>query len=403
MSSASYRFESFRPWKLPQDKGHPLRDRLGVSRYPSPVSLSATPSPSNLSNPISQGQEIYALRPERHPLPVRPPAEVCFNGGPQPNAQITRHEPDMLEPPSPKDRGPESFNFEDSLYFDDPPRSGDGESTMTSEQIVPDSEYQSLDFDSSSWDLAFTPNQHSQSGFLESSFETGHFPEDPTIDPAILNNNTSRDLEHAQTTGTTPVAAAIPGRMSVEHSRSPVRDSHRHSRRHDTRRSVKAGRLPAKISKVSVVIDNRPKSRASQSTPELGCKNVSFPTLRAQFSALSVEERLQFLSWLFDGALSHCLHRPPRREKVSTSRSQHAGESAQAGEIGCTPSSRKGLLWSEEEICLLVKLREEENLAWSEVTEKFSQKFPGRTQGSIQVYWSTKLGKRQSLPTAKSI
>ncbi|KAF7712899.1 SANT/Myb domain-containing protein [Penicillium ucsense] len=362
MSSASYRFESFRPWKLPQDKGQPLRDRLGVSRYPSPVSLSATPSPSNLSNPISQGQEIYAPRPERHPLPVRPPAEVCFNSGPQPNAQITRHEPDMLELPSPKDRGPESFDFEDSLYFGGPPRSGDGESAMIFEQIVPDLEHQSLDFDSN-----------------------GTFPRNPTIDPAILDDHNSRDFEQAQTTETTPVAAAISGRMSVEHSRSPVRNSHRHSRRHSPGRSVKAGRLPAKISKVSVVIDNRPKSRASQFTPELGCKNVSFPTLRAQFSALSVEERLHFLSWLFEGALSHCLHPPPRREKVSTSRSQHAGESAQAGEIGCAPPSRKGLSWSEEEIRLLVKLREEENLAWSEVTEQFSQKFPGRTQGSIQV------------------
>ncbi|OOQ83690.1 hypothetical protein PEBR_33475 [Penicillium brasilianum] len=308
----------------------------------------------------------------------------------------------MLEPPYPKDRGSESFDFEDSLCFDDPPRSGDGKSRMTFEPIVPDSEHQSLDFDSSSWDLVFTPNQHSQSGFLESSIEMGHFPEDPTIDPAILNNDNSRDLEQAQTTGTTPVAAVIPGKLSVEHSQSPVRDSHRHSRRHGTRTSVKAGRLPAKISKVSVAIDDRPKSRASQSTPELGCKNVSFPTLRAQFSALSVEERLQFLSWLFEGALSHCFHWPPRREKISKSRSQHAGESAQAQEIGCTPP-RKGLSWSEEEIRLLVKLREEENLAWSEVFKQFSQKFPGRTKGSIQVYWSTKLGKRQSLPTAKSI
>jgi hypothetical protein len=86
MSSASYRFESFRPWKLPQDKGQHLRDRLSVSRYLSPVSLSATPSPSNLSNPVSQGEDIYAPRPELYPLPVRPPAQVCFNGGPQPNA-----------------------------------------------------------------------------------------------------------------------------------------------------------------------------------------------------------------------------------------------------------------------------------------------------------------------------
>jgi hypothetical protein len=309
----------------------------------------------------------------------------------------------MLEPPSPKDRGPGSFDFEDSLYFDDPPRPGDGESTMTFEQIVPGSEHQTLDFDSSSWDLAFAPNQHSQSGYLESSIETGNYPEDPTIDPAILNNDNSRDLEQAKTTGTTPVAAAIPGRMSVEHSRSPVRDSHGHGRRHGTGKSVKAGRLPAKISKVSVVIENRSKSRASQSTSELGCKNASFPTLRAQFSALSVEERLQFLSWLFEGALSHCLHRPPIREKVSKPRSQHTGENAQTEGIGCNPPPRKGLSWSEEEIRLLVKLREEKNLAWSEVFEQFSQKFPGRTKGSIQVYWSTKLGKRQSLPTAKSI
>ncbi|KOS44611.1 hypothetical protein ACN38_g4460 [Penicillium nordicum] len=38
--------------------------------------------------------------------------------------------------------------------------------------------------------------------------------------------------------------------------------------------------------------------------------SVSYPTVRAQFSALSVEDRLEFLSWLFEGALSHCISRP---------------------------------------------------------------------------------------------
>ncbi|OQE06719.1 hypothetical protein PENFLA_c185G03069, partial [Penicillium flavigenum] len=232
--------------------------------------------------------------------------------------------------------------------------------------------------------------------------QTGHFAEDLTIDPAILDDNRSGDVEQAQTTPTTTIAAAIPRRIPVEHSRSPVRDAHRHSRQHDPKRPVQVGRLPAKISKVSVVVDNRPKKRASRSTPELGRKNVSLPTFRAQFSALPVEERLQFLSWLFEGALSHCLHTPPRRDTAPTSRSQHTSQNAQTVDAGLTPSSRKGLPWCEEEGRLLVKLREEENLAWSEVTKRFGQKFTGRSQGSMQVYWSTKLRKQQPC-TAKNV
>ncbi|CAG8205534.1 unnamed protein product [Penicillium salamii] len=393
MLSASYRLESFQPCNLPQEKVQPLRNRLGT-RYPGPVSISATPSPSNLSNPISETQETYASRLERHPLPVRPPTEVCFNGGPQPNAQITRHEPEILEKTSPTYPGPNAFDFEDSLYLNDPSNVGDGDHTMTREQIVPDSEHQSLSFDSSGSELAFTPEQHSQFEVpeipLESSIQAGHFAKDLTIDPAIPDDNRSRDVELAQTTPTTTIAAAIPRRIPDEHSRSPVRNAHHHSRQHDPQRPVKVGQLPAKISKVSVVVDNRPKKRARWSTLELGRKNVSLPAFRAQFSALPAEERLQFLSWLFEGALSHCIHTPPRRDTVPTPRSQHTSIIAQAIDAGL--SSRKGLPWCEEEARLLVKLKEE-NLAWSEVTERFGQKFRGRSQGSLQVYWSTKLRK----------
>ncbi|KAJ5317417.1 hypothetical protein N7508_001925, partial [Penicillium antarcticum] len=84
--------------------------------------------------------------------------------------------------------------------------------------------------------------------------------------------------------------------------------------------------------------------------------SVSFTTIRAQFSALPVEDRLEFL---------------------------------------------KGLLFSVEEIALLVKLREKQNLTWPEVTRQFAQKFAGRSKGSIQVYWSTTLKKqRQALADA---
>ncbi|CAG7923607.1 unnamed protein product [Penicillium olsonii] len=393
MLSASYRLESFRPWNLPQEKVQPLRDCLST-RYPSPVSISATPSPSNLSNPVSETQEIHASRLERHPLPVRPPAEVCFNGGPQPNAQITRQEPEILEPTSPTYPGHNALDFEDSLFLNDPLSFGDGDHAMTCEQIVPDSEHQFLGLGGS--EIAFTPDQHSQFEVpeipLESSMHTGNFAEDLAIDPAILDDNRSRDVELAQTTPTTNIAAAIPSRIPAEHSRSPVRDAHHHTRQHDPRRPVKVGQPPAKISKVSVVVDNRPQKRARRSTLELGRKNISLPAFRAQFSALPAEERLQFLSWLFEGALSHCIHTPPRRDTVPTSRSQKTSINAQAIDAGLT-SSRKGLPWCEEEVRLLVKLKEEENLAWPEVAERFGQKFRGRSQGSIQVYWSTKLRK----------
>jgi hypothetical protein len=43
-----------------------------------------------------------------------------------------------------------------------------------------------------------------------------------------------------------------------------------------------------------------------------------------------------------------------------------------------TPSTRKGLPWSGEEVRLLVKLRDEQKMAWPEATEQFVLEFPGR-------------------------
>lgn len=57
--------------------------------------------------------------------------------------------------------------------------------------------------------------------------------------------------------------------------------------------------------------------------------------------------------------------------------------------------SRKSLPMSMEENCLLVSLREEQKLAWEEVARLFAKRFPGRSQGSLQVYWSTRLKKQQ--------
>lgn len=51
--------------------------------------------------------------------------------------------------------------------------------------------------------------------------------------------------------------------------------------------------------------------------------------------------------------------------------------------------SRRRLPWSSEEVDLLLKLRRDEQRPWSEVTRLFSDRYPGRSPGAIQVYWST--------------
>ncbi|OQD96473.1 hypothetical protein PENVUL_c092G07715 [Penicillium vulpinum] len=133
-------------------------------------------------------------------------------------------------------------------------------------------------------------------------------------------------------------------------------------------------------------------------------KNGSFPAIRAQFSALSVEDRLQFLSWLFKSAISHHISTRANTDAASVSRSipsqdvsiscDYPSSNTELVDVQPTPT-RKGLPWSVEESHLLVKLREEQNLAWSEMTKLFAQKFPGRSKGSIQVYWSTTLKKQR--------
>lgn len=50
---------------------------------------------------------------------------------------------------------------------------------------------------------------------------------------------------------------------------------------------------------------------------------------------------------------------------------------------------RGHLRWSSGEVDLLVKLRRDEQRPWSEVTRLFSDRYPGRSPGAIQVYWST--------------
>lgn len=50
---------------------------------------------------------------------------------------------------------------------------------------------------------------------------------------------------------------------------------------------------------------------------------------------------------------------------------------------------RRSLPWSSEEVDFLRELRSDEQRPWSEVTRLFSDRYPGRSSGAIQVYWCT--------------
>lgn len=129
----------------------------------------------------------------------------------------------------------------------------------------------------------------------------------------------------------------------------------------------------------------------------------SFAALRCQFTSLPLNDRLQFLSWLFEGALSHCMSDTSQTacEVLKARESRHSSprpEIDQSRSVckSVRKSSRKGMPWSTKEVDLLMKLRKDEGRSWSDVTRVFSKQYPGRSQGAIQVYWCSTLSKKAS-------
>ena len=126
----------------------------------------------------------------------------------------------------------------------------------------------------------------------------------------------------------------------------------------------------------------------------------SFP-LCSHFMSAPLDNCLQFLSWLFKGALPHCMSSSSptaseERDVLATSCSSTSHEIGwnQRDRRKAWGGSRKNMPWSMEEASLLLKLRKEESQSWSEVARLFSEHYPGRTLGVIQVHWSMILNKK---------
>ncbi|CAG8908566.1 unnamed protein product [Penicillium egyptiacum] len=256
--------------------------------------------------------------------------------------------------------------------------------------ITPSTAEKALDFESGDPGFAYTTSQHSHTSITRSSVLTSECC-DVTIDPAILDDYHFRDIE--QTLARKDTCDVV----------APSRSSDKTVRGRSIRPKMKPRRQRSKINKVSIVVDNRHVNRTSRSTRANGPVKMAFSILRDQFSSLPVEEQLQFLSWLFQGALSQCLHASSSadgasalgsisgEEETSTPPPTRPYAGANVVDIQHPSSSRKGLPFLLEEDRLLVKLRKEDALTWSEVIKRCSLKFPRRSKGSIQVYRSTTL------------
>jgi hypothetical protein len=226
------------------------------------------------------------------------------------------------------------------------------------------------------------------------------------IDPAVLSNRDPLATEQAQTTEGINGIAVYPEGSSAKPHRSQGKASPHQSRRQCAKKMM-GTRCPSKTTKASGV-RKRPTKESSDRSNKISGAHQSDSSLKicAQFSALPAEDRIGFLSWLFEGALTHCALTSPNTDVSCPSRyissccggatfdSQHTSLNTELDEMQHN-SSRKGLPWSMEEDHLLVQLRDERNLPWSEVVKQFSQRFPGRSKGSIQVYWSTSHKNRQ--------
>lgn len=250
-SNSSFLLDSFRPWNPNQDKQQRSPETSAICRYPSPISITTAPPSSIVSRDIvSKAPKGNTDKAQRHPLPARPPVEVCLNSESQSGPQAT---------------GPE---------LEDSPQN-------------------------------VTIEQNPQASYTEVPVQARGIRDTINIDPAILHDNSRAGSENVVETEIYQGIASTntcPSPASPFANTNPLPRSNRHV---DT---VTSSRQIPKVTKRSYTRrkgTGRGPGRPSKSTSHH--TSPCFSSVRSQFSAMPVEDRLQFLSWLFEGALSHCV------------------------------------------------------------------------------------------------
>ncbi|CRG82661.1 hypothetical protein PISL3812_00005 [Talaromyces islandicus] len=112
-----------------------------------------------------------------------------------------------------------------------------------------------------------------------------------------------------------------------------------------------------------------------------------FTGLLSYLSRMPIEDRLQFVSWFCEGALTQIM--PDPNLALSPNPASTAKRSRKSGRSSSKPRENKP--WKPEEKALLRQLKKEEHLSWSAIEERFAEKFPKRKIGAIKLHWYTKL------------
>ncbi|KAL4927746.1 SANT/Myb-like DNA-binding domain-containing protein [Aspergillus undulatus] len=423
----TYHMNNFKPWAPP-------------NRRPS-----AQHKSSNLCSTKTQNLPWNTLTPPKHELPARPPVEVCVstNAGIQPNLSSSQCQPRDTTAPEP-------HTYPETPQHDKNPN--DLVPCLKDVDIISCCELQDstgtptkppslIQGDSGEATLSF-PSVSGSDDSLEEFFRLPDAQDDSPIDPAILAHYGSWENVNLQPS-VPEVADSIigPGTICLYPDPPPVlyspppghcQDSSRrasdqngstqtsdHALTHDSQQlhpsqqgtSLEASYAnnahgnhrvceePKSLKRKRQQPDRqtRKRPRACTASPS---KDDSFTAIRSHFVSLPLNDRLQFLSWLFEGALQHCMSdlSPTvckQGDARATSCSIPQDTTQQIIRKEPRRSSRRGMAWSTEEGSLLLKLRKVEKRPWAEVTRLFSEKYPGRTRGAIQVYWSTTLSKKR--------
>ncbi|KOC16086.1 hypothetical protein AFLA70_125g002351 [Aspergillus flavus AF70] len=247
MSNANFRLESSRPWNPFQDKAHTPQDSLGIHRYPSPISIAATPPPSNLSDPALKSPEFHSNKSERHPLPARPPVEVCLDGGLHSVVQTTLHKPEDLARAASASPRAETFDPDGILQVHDLPDSEDlGSATITG-NICLGAERRSTGFGPRDLELAVIAAKHPQGLDSGNHILTRALQDFETIDPVILNDHAFPGGGQIQATEIITGIAECPGKCPSECSGFPGQDSPLKCRQHHAERTESPGRQFSKL------------------------------------------------------------------------------------------------------------------------------------------------------------
>lgn len=425
----TFHMNNFKPW------APPTRKPFSPHKLPNPCSS----GPQNLRRPKPYHNSFpITLPPSKHHLPARPPAEVCVHVSA--NSQRCTPLSSQFQPGEISTSEPNTYSENPKLGTPSPHGSALHVlcSDLQDDADIP-IEPPSFRGDSAEDDLS-SPSKSSSDDSLEEFIGLPNTQGDIPIDPVILASHepwedigVQLSVPQADSLINSELACPYPdpplishsppnySRDSSERASGPnddtqtsdhprIHDHQLHPSQHDTGPDTSypnCSRENYPVSGQSKSSKRKTQQSGGRARKRLRVPSVlpsmedSFTALRSHFVSVPVGERLQFLSWLFEGALASCMSDSPLttcddRDARATSHSS-APHMIEPNRCDCRKaggSSRKGMAWSREEVDLLLKLRKEEGRPWSQIARLFSEQYPGRSQGAIQVFWSTTLNKR---------